>query len=384
MDPQALVDTTYLAPLPAPLWFIQFFRVLGFVLHLVLMNLWYAGVPVAVGLWLSGHAHGRRLTTRLISQMPLIIAFGVNFGIVPLLFIQVAYGKFFYPATILMAWTWFSVFVLLTFAYYGIYLFAHGLKAYGPNLPKRFAAAGWVSALIFLALGFVFANAMSLMSNVAAWPGLLQDHSVHGAALGTALNLGDQSLWPRWLMLFGLALTTLSVWTVVDAAWFAWNESPEYRRWSCGFAWKTHTVGMLVFAAMGSWYVFGTWPEDVRNRMLHGPMIAHTLLTGAIPGVVWLLLAWGSRVSSSSAAGTTPGRGWASTVFFAQVAVLAVNAVSRQMVQNAELQRYSHSLWKETATQWSPMALFLAVFVIGVAVMAWMVLQVVRAERASG
>lgn len=381
MDPQALIDTSYLAPLPAPLWFIQFFKVLGFVLHMMLMNLWYAGVPIAAGLYLSGHPQGRRLTARLIAQMPLIIAFGVNFGIVPLLFIQVAYGKFFYPATILMAWTWFSVFVLLTFAYYGIYLFAHGLKKHGENLPKRYAAAGWISALIFLALGFVFANTMSLMSNVSAWPILLQDHSQYGAALGTALNTADPTLWPRWLMLFGLALTTFAVWIVVDAAWFARNESAEYRRWSLGFAWKTHTVGMLVFAAMGSWYVFGTWPEEVRDRMLHGPMMAHTLLTGAIPGVVWLLLALGTRSAASSA--SLSGRGWASTVGLAQVVVLAVNAVSRQMVQNIELQRYSAPLWNETATQWSPMALFLAVFVMGVAVIAWMVLQVARVEKAA-
>ena len=381
MDPQALIDTSYLAPLPAPLWFIQFFKVLGFVLHMMLMNLWYAGVPMAAGLWLSGHPQGRRLTARLVAQMPLIIAFGVNFGIVPLLFIQVAYGKFFYPATILMAWTWFSVFVLLTFAYYGIYLFAHGLKEHGENLPRRYSAAGWISALIFLALGFVFANAMSLISNVAAWPVLLQDHSVHGAALGTALNIGDPTLWPRWLMLFGLALTTFSVWIVADAAWFARNESADYRRWSLCFAWKMHTVGMIAFAAMGSWYVFGTWPEEVRARMLHGPMIMHTLFTGAIPGVVWLLLAFGARWASSSA--SLPGRGGASTVVLAQVAVLAVNAVSRQMVQNIELQRYSVSLWKETAAQWSPMALFLAVFVMGLAVIAWMIAQVVRVEKAA-
>lgn len=381
MDPQALIDTSYLPPLPAPFWFIQFFKVLGFGLHMILMNLWYAGVPIAAGLWLSGHLHGRRLTARLIAQMPLIIAFGVNFGIVPLLFIQVAYGKFFYPATILMAWTWFSVFVLLTFAYYGIYLFAHGLKKHGENLPKGYLAAGWVSGVIFLVLGFIFTNTMSLMANVPAWPVLLQNHSIHGAALGTALNTGDRTLWPRWLMLFGLALTTLSVWIVADTTWFARNESSDYRRWSLRFAWKAHTVGMLVFAAMGSWYVFGTWPEEVRARMLHGPMIMHTLLTGAIPGLVWLLLALGARSAASSA--SLPGRGWAAAVVLAQVAVLAVNAVSRQMVQNIELQRFSASLWKETAAQWSPMALFLAAFVLGLALIAWMILQVVRAEKAA-
>ena len=115
------------AGMPAPIWFVQFFKALGFTLHMVPMNLWFAGLLLALWLHWRGGPHGRCFAGRLIKQMPVIVALGVNFGIVPLLFIQLAYYKVFYPATILMAWYWLAIVVLLIPAYYGIYIYAWGL-----------------------------------------------------------------------------------------------------------------------------------------------------------------------------------------------------------------------------------------------------------------
>ena len=65
---------------------------------------------------------------RLLRQMPVIVAVGVNLGVVPLLFVQLAYHRVFYPATILMAWFWLGIIVLLIPAYYGVYAYAWGLR----------------------------------------------------------------------------------------------------------------------------------------------------------------------------------------------------------------------------------------------------------------
>ena len=59
------------------------------------------------------------------------------------------------------------------------------------------------------------------MDHVARWPELWRQHSTAGAAWGTALNVGDPTLWPRWLLMFGLALGTTAVWLAVDAFWLA-------------------------------------------------------------------------------------------------------------------------------------------------------------------
>ena len=50
MEPQMLVEQASAAGVPAPMWFVEFFKVLGFTLHAVPMNLWYAGLLIA--LWL--------------------------------------------------------------------------------------------------------------------------------------------------------------------------------------------------------------------------------------------------------------------------------------------------------------------------------------------
>ena len=207
MNPQMLVDRVSPAGVPAPVWFVQFFKWLGFTLHAVPMNLWYAGLLVAIVLHLRRNEHARRFAARLLQQMPIIVAVGVNLGIVPLLFVQLAYYKFFYPATILMAWFWLAIIGLLIPAYYGVYAYAWGLHDEAKDAMPSVEAVGpaGLRPSCFLCIGFLFANGLSLMDHVERWPELWKAHSHAGAALGTALNTGDPTLWPRWLMMFGLA-----------------------------------------------------------------------------------------------------------------------------------------------------------------------------------
>ncbi len=367
------IDATKLPDLPAPFWFIEFFKVLGFLLHMVPMNLWYAGVVLAAALYVLGGQEARRWGSRLMRQMPIVIAVGINFGIVPLLFLQVAYAKAFYPATILMAWFWMGVIVLLIPAYYGVYVYASGMRG-GPEAmtPLR-QAAGWCSAAMFVTIGFVFANALSLTANAAAWADLLDRHSVAGAATGTALNIADPTLWPRWLLMFGFALITTAAWTAVDATWLAIRESEAYRRWAQGFATRLAAVGAVWATVAGTWYVFGTWRPDVYSEMFSFPAVALTLVTGA---ACWLppVLLWLVRQKELT-------RAIAAAVAVAQGGVLAVNAISRQIVQNLELRELFQPgvSAQPVAPDWGPMVMFLTIFVAGLGVLAWMFAQVAKA-----
>jgi hypothetical protein len=371
MDPHVLIDAGAAPGVPAPFWFIQFFKVLGFTLHMVPMNLWFAGIVLAMLLYLAGGEQAKMCSRRLMRQMPIIVALGVNFGIVPLLFIQLAYYQFFYPATILMAWFWMAVVGLLIPAYYGVYCHAWGLRNGGAQMAGWRMAAGWVSAALFIVIGFIYANAMSLMEHVDGWPALWQNHSLAGAALGTALNVADPNLWPRWFLMFGLALGTTAAWTVVDAAWFVGVENATYRAWAWRFAPKLAAVSVTWFAAAGTWYVFVAWSAELRETMFAGAMLPLTVLTavgGGLPLV--LLLTWGR---------TSPGRTAATAVGLAQFGVLGINAISRQVVQNIRLGEYLDLASRPTAIEWSPLILFLLLFVAGALVVAWMVAQVVKA-----
>ncbi len=371
------LDATQLPDLPAPFWFIQFFKVLGFLLHMVPMNLWCAGVPLAVALHVLGGEPARRWGSRLMLQMPILVAAGINLGIVPLLFLQVAYAKAFYPATILMAWFWLAVIGMLIPAYYGVYVYVSGMRdGAGAMTPLRHAV-GWCSAAMFLAIGFIFANAMSLTTNPDAWPGLLDRHGVAGAATGTALNLADASLWPRWLLMLGLALLTTAAWTVLDAVWLAARESDEYRRWARAWALRLATAGAVWSTVTGAWYVFGTWRSAVFSEMFSFPAIVLTLLTAASCWAPVALL-WTARNKEL-------GWPWAGGVAGAQLGVLALNAISRQIVQNIELREVFRPgvSAQPTSPDWGPMALFLVVFVVGVGVLAWLFAQLAKAGPAA-
>jgi len=370
MDPTSLVGPPSPLGYPAPYGFLVAFKTLGFALHLGPMNLWYAGTILAMLLGWRGGEHARRLSARLMNQMPIIIALGINFGILPLLFIQVAYYRVFYPATILMAWPWFGIIVLVTLAYYGVYFYVVGLR--NDRLTPLRRSGGWIAAVSFIITGFLFSNGFSLMTNLGGWHTLWEKTSVAGAPLGTALNTADPSLWPRWLMIFGLALTTTAAYSIVDAGLFAGRESEAYRRWVPGFALKLYTIGIIWFAIAGSWYVFGTWREDVRQAMFEGPFRILTAFTALSPGIVWLAIRAQRRGATRRLALFTG---------LSQFGVLALNAVSRQIVQNAELSAFLDVTAEPVHTQWSPLILFLVLLTLGVGVLSWMVRKAVAAER---
>lgn len=373
MDPATLIGPSSQLGYPAPYWFLALFKVIGFVLHMIPMNIWFAGILVAVLLRWKAADHGRTLSNRLIKQMPIVIALGINFGIVPLLFVQVAYYKAFYPATILMAWFWLAIIALLTFAYYGVYYYAVGIKKDPNNLKHSQIAAGWISSFLFILIGFLFSNGFSLMANIGGWPQIWQSTSIAGAPLGTALNTGDLGLWPRYLMMFGIALMTTAAYIFFDSAYFARKESADYRRWAPGFAFKLYTIGMIWFALTGSWYAFGTWSTQVRTAMFSSPIAALTGLTAIIPIVVWLtiLLKFRGEVS----------RSWAMIVGLLQFVLIALNAVSRQFVQNIEISVYYDVTTEQVNTQWSPLILFLLLFLAAVGVIIWLLRKAVLESR---
>jgi hypothetical protein len=264
-------------------------------------------------------------------------------------------------------------------------------------------AAGWIAAILFISIGFIFANGMSLMEHVRRWLDLWNAHSTAAAATGTALNVGDPTLLPRWLLMFGLALGTTAVWVLVDAVFLTRRpcgagvspaeggrvvaaaragETPApqpggtadeaYERWAWRFARQLYTVGMIWAAAAGAWYVFHAWPADLRDTMFRWPMIVLTVATAVAPGLPWLLM---------MTAGLCPAkRATVAAIAFCQFGVLGINAVSRQIVQNINLKPFVDVSAQPTDVQWGPLAMFLIVFVIGVVVVGWMVAQVVRCK----
>ena len=353
---------------PIPFWMLEALKVLGFSLHAAPMNLWYAGMPVAVLLGLLGGANARRLAGRLGKVMPIAVALGVNFGVIPLLFTQVVNYQFFYTAGVLIAWPWLSVIPLLIVAYYGVYLHAESRRR------TLALASGAASAVMLVVIGFLFANNFTLMTNLPQWLAIFRRTAMAGSPTGLALNLGDVTVLPRWLMMFGLAITTTAAYIALDTAFFAPRE-PQYRRWTAWFALRLYSLGLVWFAATGSWYFFGALSGQVHEAMLARPAVMALMAATAVaPGLPWLLIILWRRLS---------GARLAALIGAAQFGVIAVNAISRQWVQNVELGRYADLARVPVRPQWTALAGFLVAMGAATWLVVWMVVRL-RAGWAAG
>jgi hypothetical protein len=77
-------------------------------------------------------------------------------------------------------------------------------------------------------------------------------------------------------------------------------------------------------------------------------------------------------------------RATVAAIALCQFGVLGVNAVSRQIVQNINLEQFVNVSAQPIDVQWGPLAMFLIAFVIGLAVVGWMIAQIVKCKPKNG
>lgn len=390
MDPKSLIGPISPIGYPTPFWFIELFKVLGFSLHMVPMNIWYAGSIIAALFGVFGRGNARIVGYHVARSLPFMLAFGINFGIIPLLFTQVAYYQFFYPATILMAWPWFAVFWMVMAAYFFTYLYRlairggvaaevasvgktkHAQKETGGWLDWSGKTAIWLAAGIFVIIGFIFANAFSLMTHVGGWWSIFSKANTAGAATGLAINWNDTTLIPRWLFMFTLAMTTTGAFISIDGAFLSGRESEDYRRYASRFSFWLYTLGLIGFIIFGSWYLFGNRMWAV-TEMMAQPIMRILFPLGAVsPGLPWLILLIQRN---------RPSRQLAAYAGVAQFGVVVLNAVSRQWLQNRELVAVTNIARHPVNPQYGAMILFLALFVGGLGLVGWMIAKIVEVNR---
>ena len=111
-------------PLPGPVWLFELLLHFTFVLHLLAMNFLVGGAMIAIVSRLRG---AMDLARWIETKLPAAMAFTVTLGVAPLLFVQALYGHLFYTSSVLMAWPWFSVLLILLVTYALVYRVAwHG------------------------------------------------------------------------------------------------------------------------------------------------------------------------------------------------------------------------------------------------------------------
>ena len=354
------IDPSTMPGMPAPIWFIMFFKIIGFFLHLVPMGIWFAGIPLSVWLFASKNQEGKRFAGRLMYHLPVILAFGINFGIVPLLFTQVMFYKSFYTATILMAWFWLAVIPAAILLYYGVYYCAFHVKRKNLTIPAA------VLSVFVVYIALTFAAAMTRMANPEFYLGDIVSSNLDGVVAGFSLPHMHGTWLLRVLLTLSFGVMTLASWMLVDA-FFLFPQSDEtvaYRNWARRCASRLMIAGAAMVVVVGVLYAALAWQADVSQVMLHGPGLMLSIATLILPlGIpAYLVMAGRGELSKFSVV----------VVAALQCVSLLVYASARQVVQNVEVSRWFDIFAIKESVQWSPLIAFLVTFVLGALCVVWM------------
>lgn len=335
------------------------------------MGIWFAGLPVAIGCALWNCKHSRRFARRLFGQLPVFMALGINFAIVPLLFLQTTYYKSFYTATILMGWHWLVVIPILIVGYYSLYLAAFSRhEENDERRPKRMILFGIIASLSLIAIGILITNGLTLMVRSDLWSGIMERTNYYGATTGLANNMRDSAVWVRLATMFSLGLMTTGVWAAFDSHFLCKNneENEQYRRWTVKLTTVVVLIGYLIFCSVAI-PSDSAFFEVVRTAY---PVLDHfSLRHVAALGFGLILIAIFAAFSKTTAKKYVLGM----TVM--QILILAGFGILRQIGQNTGVANYVDVSKIPTDIQWTPLVSFLVLFVIGLLTIVWMVRQCV-------
>jgi hypothetical protein len=306
-----------------------------FLVHVLFMNVSLGGTVIASvhGLLARGsNTPGRRLVRWMAGMLPASISFTITTGVAPLLFVQVLYGQFFYSATVLVGWIWLTLLVLLVIAYYAVYLQKY--EAGGGTAPTWLATA----ALVFLAI----------------------------AGIQTLVNV--LQLTPdRWIAVAGIFLAHLG-------AERAAKEPDAFYPWVARVGIRWALVATALQVADGFWLFF-TLPGPMQARLMGGA-IGDTALFAAAIGLGLVVLILLSRIQEPARE-----RGLLRAAGGLLVLTLLGMVVLRDVVRGLYLAPFIRLRELAVQTQVDLLLLFLVLFVLGLATVAWMLWTVARERR---
>jgi hypothetical protein len=344
-------------PLPAPYWVFKLLLLVTFFLHILAMNFMLGGTAVALMARLGKKKEqGSRIFFDVAKKLPSLMAATITLGIAPLLFVQVIYGQYFYTSSIVMAWPWILVILFLIFAYYGFYFVANR----GETKPKWSGQVLLFSLTLVLIIGFIYTNNVTLSQAPASW---MQKY--FASTSGWSLNLGEPTLIPRYLH-FMTAAVAVGGLLLVMIAWSKWKEDVEYARALFQFGGKAFMYANMAQFAVGLWFLMAL-PREMRMLFMgDNPMATMLMGFGVVGGLAMIFL-----MSDALRRESIRMAAWGVSALTALVILSMI--VMRDILRDAYLGAYFHPQEFAVKTQWSPMLLFLGLFVAGVAL--WVVMM---------
>ena len=337
-------------PIPVEWGWFYLFQILTFVVHLLVMNAMLGAAIIALVHHLRGKAKTEPLTLDISRKLPFTVAIAVNFGVAPLLFLQVLYGQFLYTSSVLMAVYWLSVVGLVIAAYASAYYYDFRYETLG-FMRALFTA---VTAVCLLTVAFIFTNNMTLMLVPEDWTAYFDN------AAGTILHFREPTLIPRYLHIVVSSVAVGGLF--LSLVWHCKKNAPEALRWIAhGLDW--YAFATMAQMATGLWFLWAM-PERVKHLLLGGAPL-HTLVfaLGAVLGMVSISTALQRRVRLT-------------TTLLLMTMVLM--ACLRDLVRDAYLSPYFQVGQRTVTGEYLPLILFILTLAAGLAVLAWLLRTVAR------
>lgn len=344
MNPASLIPAPDAIPVPWG-WFYILLMV-TFLLHLLVMNAMLGGGIIALIGSLQGGSENTLLAKEFSYKWPYTIAFAVNMGVAPLLFVQVIYGHFIYSSSILMAVWWFAIIAMLILAYYAAYIYDFKFDALKGT--RIFLLEFSVVSLLIIA--FFFTNNMTLMLEPRRWGEYFNN------AGGTLLNLADPTVLPRYLHFVIGAIAIAGLYLALIGH-FNLRKSSINKQILIAKGMTYFTLATSVQIVFGFWFLLAL-PKPVMMTFMGGSAYGTGLLViGIVLTIAALYLGHKRNPVAASAAA---------------LVLLVVMILMRDLVRVIYLKPYFQMSDLAVKAEYSPLIFFLVVFAAGLALVGYM------------
>lgn len=352
-------------PVPGPPALFHVLWIATFVVHMLFVNLVLGGSTLGtLALAFGPKGLGRKVASFFTEVNGWAVSLAVTFGIAPLLFLQVLYGRFFYAATVLVAWGWLGMLVLLMAGYYLTYVAKYRFRA-----GKGAAAPLALSALLFLAVAATQVAVHLLTVQPQRWGAV-------SAAPWSAL--ADPSFLPRWLhfVLSGVTLAALLLgWKAVrkDPAEAERAEAEATARWGIKV-----TLVVTVFQLLDGFWLLGSLPAPVVKAFMTGGA------TTLVPLTLGIVAGLGILVVLAGVTDPVAQRKKVRHALELLLGAILVMVVTRHQVRDLYLAAARAGEKVDVAPQWGAFGFFLACFVVCLGLTVWIVVKAVKDRPAPG
>ena len=342
MNPMTLVPAPDAIPVPWG-WF-EGLNILTFALHILMVNILLGGSILAA--YLAFADKDNPMSGALSNKLPTIFALTVNFGVAPLLFLQVTYGTFFYTSSVLSAVWFMSVIAFLILGYYSLYINQARIKSKPEAIPF------W----LLVGLVFIFFISLVLTSVIATMdnPDLWGEYFIN--AKGTILNFFEPTTVPRYLHFLVASIAVGGLFSAVVAGKMK-SLPPEKTEKAKRTGTRLFATMTMIQMAVGLWWLIALEREVMLQFMGDNTLATVVFLVAVALTIPALMSAFAGNVKM--------------TVVWTVLVVLAMSGV-RAMLRIFTIDPYFSPTSLEVTNDPSSLVLFLVTLVVGLGVVAYM------------